>query len=182
MYAYVGGNPVNLIDKWGLWGEDAHSGIENTNGYETYTWAQRAGFTGSGAAIIARANDWMDGGWNSWMPIFGDQSRHFNQFSRAGYNDSREYWAAVEFTSALREWENGNEDLALAHIGRGLHSIQDIYAHRDWDTGITGRNRHPDWYDDWDDSRNECAAQRTEQATMFYLREFIRLTYGGYTH
>jgi hypothetical protein len=155
-YAYGLNNPGHYVDRDGLWGEDVHSGVGNSQ-YGTYTWSRQLGFTDRAATKIATANDGTDGGFASWMPIFGLQSRHFNQGSCAGYSDSRAYWADGELNRAVEAYNKGRWDEALGHIGKGLHSIQDMFAHRDWDTGLLGVNRHPQWYDDWNESRNSQA-------------------------
>jgi RHS repeat-associated protein len=175
-YVYVGNNPGNLIDLLGLWGEDVHSGIGNQR-YGTFTWAQQEGFSGAQARRLALSNDAIDGGWGSWVPIFGLQSRHFNQGAYGDFQDSRLFWARYEFNRAIEAHEKGECDIALSHIGRGLHSLQDIYAHRDWDTGFLGWYTHPGWYDDWDDPRNAQAREMTQRVTENYLREFMRRTY-----
>ena len=73
-------------------------------------------------------------------------------------------------------------DQALMRLGKGLHSLQDIYAHRDWDTGPIGIEPHPGWYDYWNDPRNKCANELTEAATKAYLNEFVRRTFEGRSH
>jgi len=59
--------------------------------------------------------------------------------------------------------KGGNCKAAIGHLGKGLHSIQDKYA-------------HPAWYDDWNDPRNRNASQLTEIKTKKYLMRFIQLT------
>jgi hypothetical protein len=49
-----------------------------------------------------------------------------------------------------------------------------MFAHRDWDTGLLGVNRHPQWYDDWNDSRNSQARAFTEAGTKDYLNQFSK--------
>jgi len=169
--AYVGGNPLNRIDPSGLWGEDIHSGIGNSQ-YGTYAWARQAGFTDYAAQMIAYANNAVDEvAWAGWYPGFGDQSRHFNQ---SACGDSRANWSNLEFDRAIAAYNSGNFEAALGHIGKGLHSIQDYFAHGDWDTGAFGTNWHPSWYDDWNDRRNMKARERTELATKEYLRNFLK--------
>ena len=66
--------------------------------------------------------------------------------------------------------------MAIGHLGKGLHSIQDKYAHRNWDTGFFEWSVHPKWYDDWNDPRNKTASKLTEIKTKKYLMRFIQLT------
>lgn len=79
-------------------------------------------------------------------------------------------------------FKQGKEKEALGRLGKGLHSLQDIFAHRNWDTGPLGTDVHPSWYDDWFDPKNATAAELTEEATKNYIKKYMRLTYGGYTH
>ena len=168
LYSYVMSDPVNLVDPAGLWGEDVHSGMTNT-------WALAAGLTPGQAGRLARADQGTDGGFGSWMSVIGDQSRHFNE---GGSGDSRSSWAEAEFQRALGFYKAGKIDAAFGHLGRGLHSIQDTYAHRDWNTGCSGTNAHPDWYDSWNDPRNSAARTLTEQQSMEYLRRFLSAVSG----
>jgi RHS repeat-associated protein len=173
LYGYVLNDPVNAVDPRGLWDEDVHSGIGNSQ-YGTYLWARQTGFTDSAAKAIAIANDATDGGFAGWMPMLGLQSRHFNQGDYEGYTDSRGYWADVEFDRAVESYKGGNCAEALGHIGKGLNSLQDIFAHRAWDTGSFGWNAHPPRYDDWNDPTNNRAADSTQMATKIYLKEFLK--------
>jgi len=180
-YAYGLNNPYRYVDRDGMWGEDVHSGIDNYHkGYGTYYWARQVGFSDKEARIIARGNNATDAGpWSNWLPwyFFGDQSRHFNQpylFSK-DIGDTRDYWANVEFQKAIRYWKKGKFKAALAHLGKGLHSLQDKYAHGDWDTGIIQVKSHPGYYDVWNDPRNKEAAEETIKSTIDYLKKFLEL-------
>jgi hypothetical protein len=111
------------------------------------------------------------------MQMLGDQSRHFDQrnlFQKS--KDSRDVWGSVELKKAIECQKKGEYEKALMHLGKGLHSIQDQYAHRDWNTGATGVIRHPTWYDDWTNPTNKQAAESTEKATKKYLQRFKELT------
>jgi RHS repeat-associated protein len=124
-YAYGLNNPYRYVDRDGMWGEDVHSGIDNyQKGYGTYYWARQAGFSDKEARIIARGNNATDAGpWSNWLPLLGDQSRHFNQpylFSK-GIGDTRDYWANVEFQRALKYAKEGNYEAALGHLGVPSH-------------------------------------------------------------
>lgn len=177
LYRYVRNNPANYRDSFGLWEDDVHSGIDNPN-YGTYTWARQLGLSDQQARWIAEGNSRTDGGYAGWMPIFGLQSRHFNQLQpfMKGYSDSRDYWADVELKRAVEYFKKGNCEAAFRHVGKGAHSIYDKFPHRDWDTGLLGINRHPDWYDSWSDPRNELAREQTEKAAKEYILLFLKLT------
>ncbi|MBA3030311.1 MAG: RHS repeat-associated core domain-containing protein [Desulfobacteraceae bacterium] len=178
LYSYVWNNPTNLIDKYGLWGEDVHSGNPDSD-YGTYSWAKQAGFNDRGAELIATGNQSVDWWWGS-SPLTGNQGRHFNE--SADGCDSRLYYAKRELKNAIRLFGEGKEAEALGRLGMGLHSLQDFYAHKDWDTGILRSIPHPPSYDWWNFELNAEAKRLTKEATMNYLKEFKRLTYDGYTH
>ena len=173
-YAYGLNNPYRYVDRDGNWAEDVHSGIGNFK-YGTYIWASQAGFSDKDAKTIAKGNNATDfGPGTSFMPFLtgGDQSRHFNKQYVSIGSDSRDFWAEWELQKATEFAKKGNMEAALGHLGKGLHSLQDKYAHRDWDTGFWGAEEHPGWYDDWSDNRNKAAAENTRKATLDYLRRF----------
>ncbi|MHB8894694.1 MAG: hypothetical protein ACYC99_05880 [Candidatus Geothermincolia bacterium] len=169
-YRYAINNPINYFDATGLSSSDVHSGVGQWT-YGTYFWARLSGLSPLQAEQLARADDGTDGGYTSWMPMLGDQSRHFNQ-SRSG--DSRLDWAELELKRAVALKKAGKCDAAIGHLGKGLHSVQDYDPHRDWDTGSLGWYRHPDWYDVWDDPRNEEVRKSIEERSLEYLRRYLR--------
>ncbi|GBD99841.1 tRNA nuclease WapA precursor [bacterium BMS3Abin07] len=173
MYAYSLNNPYRYLDPNGAWAADVHSGIGNRKGYGTYTWAKQVGFSESEAKSIAIGNNATDiGPGTTWLPFGagGDQSRHFDNLKIIG--DSRDSWAEWELQKAVAFAKKGNMKAALGHLGKGLHSLQDKYAHRGWDTGLLELIKHPEWYDDWHDPRNVEAARQTEIKSKEYLERF----------
>jgi hypothetical protein len=148
-----------------------HFSLFYKKGYGTYYWARQVGFSDKEARIIAKSNNNVDKllGLN-WMPLVGDQSRHFDTVE--GPIDSRDVWANKELIKAIKYWKEGKHKSALIHIGRGLHSLQDKYVHRDWDTGALGIKAHPSWYDKWNYSINNIASEKTRQESLKYLRLF----------
>ncbi|UCD36021.1 MAG: hypothetical protein JSU90_04090 [Nitrospiraceae bacterium] len=178
LYGFVGNNAVNVIDPWGLWGKDVHSGIGNED-YGTYLWARDVGMPEAAARMVAHANNAIDSSpWTSWLPFWGDQTRHFNDqyLAPPGIGDTRSNWAEIELARAVKYAKEGDCRAAWGHLGKGLHSIQDKYAHRDWNTGFYGAAAHPLWYDDWYDPRNMTAARLTEVDTKKYINKFLLLT------
>lgn len=167
-YAYGLNNPYRYVDPDGLWGEEVHLN-------RTETWAIAAGVPPSDAKTIAYGNNSTDGGLFGTMgvgfsPIAGDQSRHFNTHNSGC--DSREIWANRQFDLAVSLYKDGRTVLAISVLGRGLHSLQDKFAHRDWDTGSLGFSPHPAWYDNVTDPRNAQALNSTENATKDYIINF----------
>jgi RHS repeat-associated protein len=163
LFNYVGANVINRTDLFGLWGDDVHSGI-NSKGYGTYNWATSVGFSNSEAYVLAVANANTDNNAN-WAPIAGVPGRHFNTAS--GKNDSRDIFAFIELNSAIDKYKKGDKSGAMETLGRGLHSIQDKYAHMGWIPIIV----HPPWYDDV--LLRPYTLENTRKATECYLNKFI---------
>jgi len=85
-------------------------------------------------------------------------------------------WSEIEMKRAIEFYKKGDCEAALGHLGKGLHSIQDMFAHRDWDPGFFGMDPHPPWYDVWDDPRNASFREQVERATNDYLMLYRKLT------
>ena len=166
LYGYVLNAPENVVDVNGLWGEDVHSGLNNAS-YGTYIWALQMGLTANQAKLVAFANTATDNFW-SWAPIIGVPGRHFD--TAHGSFDSRDVHANYDMAEAIKLYNSGNPCGAYNILGRGLHSVQDKYAHMGWVPLLP----HPDWYDDAGIRRGSLSA--TEMATKSYLRQFIQGT------
>jgi RHS repeat-associated protein len=179
LFVYVWNKPIRGYDPWGLFGEDVHSGVGNSK-YGTYLWAIQVGFSDAQAKKISIGNDGTDGGFAAWYPWWwatGDQSRHFNQNSFfENKMDSRIKWAEIELQRAIDYYTKGDCNAALGHLGKGLHSLQDLFAHRDWDTGWHGADPHPAWYDDWNDPRNALVRQQAEIHSKSYVIIYLLRT------
>jgi RHS repeat-associated protein len=176
LYAYVSNNPLTSSDPLGLFGEDVHRGWPGQN-YGTYTWAIEIGMSGPVARRIGAANIGTDSGltgpWPTSLLDFG-RARHFD--IPLGGPDSRDAWAWREMNNALSLWPT---DRAAAYdaLGRGLHSIQDYYAHGDWDNASNFWRQfvwHPTEWDNWD-NRPETHGP-VERATKAYLEYFLNKT------
>jgi RHS repeat-associated protein len=148
-FAYVNGDPVSLIDPFGLFGTAVHSGCvfgkrtqkyypmkdnnEKDQTYGTFTWALQKGFSNNDAGVIATSDNLVDKDYHAdiWSPI--DRSRHRNEFiSRLGLavgESSQQWWADYELDNAIDLEKAGDHKGALQALGRALHSIQDLVAH-----------------------------------------------------
>jgi len=126
----------------GGWGEDIHDGTKRMDPLivGTYTWVKRVWEIPEYnedcmAEHIARTCNKVD----SWRHVvFGEptdplfcQGRHFN-VNEAGQTDSRIQFAFMHFHQACTIMKNSGSEARLAfceELGKGLHSIQDIFAH-----------------------------------------------------
>jgi len=166
LYGYIGNNPVNWLDPWGLWGIDVHSGIGNPN-FGTYIWAKQVGFSDEHARIIVIGNNATDD-YAGWAIALGVPGRHFD--TSIGPVDSRDIFAKFDLQLAFMLYNQGNICGALTTLGRGLHSIQDKVAHGSWPFIIP----HPSWFDD--PFQRPAALRETEILTKEYLKNFYRRT------
>ncbi|HHV55885.1 MAG TPA: hypothetical protein GXX55_10625 [Firmicutes bacterium] len=122
-YAYPRWNPLVTSDPTGEWGKDDHSGL-------TAALAQKAGFAERAASILGTAAACPDelASGISPVPVIGDPSWHFNT-SRPGLPDSRLQHFLESKDQALDLAAQGKWDEALFAFGKGLHALQDYYAH-----------------------------------------------------
>ena len=167
LYGYVRNDPINLVDSLGLWGEDVHSGIGNPK-YGTHTWALQIGIGMTSSKLIALGNQETDN-YANWAPVAGVPGRHFD--TAYGGVDSRMKFSEMDLQLAVKLYKGGEECRAYRTLGRGLHSVQDRFAHMSWVPIVP----HPSWYDDV--SKRDEAIKMTEIATKDYLRRFIQNIY-----
>ena len=186
-YAYVKGNPVLYSDPLGYWSDAVHYD-------DTKSWAENffnGVFSEEDAEIIASADNGVDSIFSLTNPIWGDQSWHFDR--DWGTADSRKTHSEDEMKKAKDSLKNGDREESLEHLGKGLHALQDIYAHMDY--GLDQSPRiivpHPSKYDDlsWDyddkqgwhqhltkkgyaDKESNSRYIKTDNATFDYLLEF----------
>ena len=84
-----------------------------------------------------------------------DHSKEMDEYSidqHEYYSPSRpntmKEWFVYEFRAAVHDHLKGNTINSLRHLGLGLHSAQDVSAHREHDPGPYSTGLHPDYYDD----------------------------------
>lgn len=145
-----------LVNARGLggWGDAQHDGSNNgaqQDGEGTYTWARSAGFSHNDAYTIAQANKGVDGIWGGLQgetapaPISTSadftavpQGWHFNVFARTpkyqqssngSCRDSRINYALDCLLGAITLAEQEQRLNSLQCLGRGLHPLQDTFAH-----------------------------------------------------
>jgi len=173
----VGNDPVNNVDLWGLWGSDVHFD-------DTLKWANEIFNDENKAQIIAKADNDVDSGFTN--PVFGDQSWHFNtnNFSFTYYlfnesssgtsEDSRVEHSNKQMEIAALLYNIGLEDESFRELGKGLHALQDLYAHDDKYVGymfIVERWAHLGG--DADNKKiNSTGYDKTILATNNYLEQY----------
>ncbi len=151
-YRYVRNNPPRLVDPFGLWGQDIHQ-LATTN-WATIYFAQTA------AVWVGNGDEAVDHGPTN--PVTGDWSYHFDiptppiNVLRPFYaGDSRGRRFGEYRAESLQAVNRSNCPRAFEMLGRALHSLQDYYAHGNWEPSRTGlwwartHGVHPGWYDDF---------------------------------
>ena len=133
LYQYVRSQPVTRTDPSGLWGGDVHNkGCKLGN---TVDWATGVGYPQAAANAVGVADEAVDG-WGGYLPIWGDQSYHFNRNFGVGA-DSRLQRFAEHLIKAKDacNWvrlHNDDPDEAAKQLGTALHPLQDWVAHGDY--------------------------------------------------
>jgi RHS repeat-associated protein len=174
LYAYALNNAVRYVDTLGLFEIDVHEGGPSQT-YGTYTWARELGFSDRAAKVLGRANISVDTylpgslGAMPWSDKAFGRGRHFD--IPLGGEDSREAWAWGEMRYALHLWNNHECKAALEALGRGLHSIQDAFAHGSFDNDHMPWVYHGSAMDNWA-GRPELHGP-VERATKGYLQYFV---------
>ncbi len=130
LYEYVSSSPRVLSDPTGRWGFDVHA-------EKTLYWAVAEGMKRRAALRVGLDNHGTDSLIGTgFLPIVGEQSRHFNRNS--GGQDSRLRWAREEMKNAKGWCDNTGHWsplVAARDLGRGLHSLQDWWAHGEYSSG-----------------------------------------------
>ena len=151
LYAYVGNNPLNWIDPYGLWKGAGHEHL-------TRRAMGGKGFTRAQIDRAVRANRLVD------YKHFFNKAAHY----MPGTEAQAERIKADNLNRAVDHVARGEWDEAMDHLGEGMHTVQDRFAHdaqnADWKEHITGDpdnpNEHPGEYED------------AEEATKNYTDDF----------
>jgi RHS repeat-associated protein len=128
LYGFVGNNPNNRIDAFGLWGEDIHH-------VATARWARQSDFIDVSAEDIGMKDDAVDGlrsGTGPWTYI-GDQSYHFNRNYGGGRDSTLDHYKNhLKKTKEACSAANDDPSTAVNELGRAFHPLQDWVAHCDY--------------------------------------------------
>lgn len=152
LYSYVANRSIGRVDYLGLWGRDIHE-------LATVRWAKALGYPNHAAKAIGAANEAVDHGRKNWMPIWGDQSYHFDRNRGVGKDTRIEHYEN-HFKLAKEACTTPKDDplTAARQLGTALHPYQDWVAHGDygftdegaiWPDGI--HNKHSPQAATWGD-------------------------------
>ena len=145
-------SPLNVTDKLGLWNQKVHYA-------KTRDWSG-AEFVDMYATEIAAADNGVDNNATGPMP-WQQQDRHL--LYTINGQDSRVWWYNKEYQEAqlyLQQADRTYSEILCVNaadaFGRGLHSRQDVSAHRSWPSGGNWSwfIAHPAWWDDWNGETN----------------------------
>jgi RHS repeat-associated protein len=159
-YQYCGSDPVNWVDFTGLWGKEIHYGSKEYGGTLQWAQDVGFTEKEATIIAKADQNVDSPSSGKCPLPVIGDQRYHFNtnrDVESGSIGDSRKVVAeehlqkAIDLqneANALRDSKKGSvlniigdavkenkagklENNALQELGTGLHSIQDMSAHKD---------------------------------------------------
>ena len=137
-YGFVDNDSVNGFDALGLWNELVHKKW-------TILWARGEGYSSVSSERIGNECNDVDKGTTSPLPIFGDQSYHFNT-SAGGVDDSRLIHEREHLQKAKdacdKNKNTDNPEKAVRNLGLALHPRQDWYAHGDYPGGFRIHNKN----------------------------------------
>lgn len=126
IYEFVNNAPLSRFDMLGLWGPNVHH-------IATRDWAQGLGYPSDAAEAIGLADEAVDHGSTSFLPIRGDQRYHFDRNQGVGI-DSRmqRYQMHLEAAQAACTATIDDPTMAAAQLGTALHPYQDWVAHGEY--------------------------------------------------
>ena len=193
LYAYANNNPMKYVDPNGLWAYGVH--YKMTKDWATdYFKGTDAGRAEKIADANSKVDDFMGG--KNMLPLFGEQSWHFNTNSSG---DARidHMNACLDMAVALQHEANilnrsgftseANEytKQADAVFGEGMHALQDIFAHSDKyvhsTLGIKWHSLIPNPNDKWQLDADNVEVDpnrilRTEKASRLLFEEYLKRT------
>lgn len=148
-YGYCQSDPIDRQDRWGLWDSAVHFD-------DVLVWAQQCGFTPEEALVIAQADinvDYTDKNGtvtdNKYIGAIDNPQFHFNMnyyndpSSSQTERDSRFQLYTYYFQQAVQLLQAGLRQDALTAFGKGLHALQDMWAHLDEYVDYYSNYGHP---------------------------------------
>ncbi|MCL2526602.1 MAG: RHS repeat-associated core domain-containing protein, partial [Coriobacteriia bacterium] len=135
LYGYCEGDPINGVDPTGRWTSAIHLS-------KTYEWCRQKdiGLNSRDADALANSDVQVDSN-SATQPVSLRDSNlrwHFNRSKNWGHTDSRLDLFRSQRVEALRLSRNRKGAYrkdSMGAFGKGLHPLQDTFAHVDWAVG-----------------------------------------------
>jgi len=128
LYQAFSNNPITILDTLGLWGFDVHY-------TKTKILAKRL-YSKKAAEAIAMADEGVDHGSTSFMPVFGDQRYHFDMNKGRGLDTRLERYehhlVAAKWACNWKIFKHDDPEKAAKEMGTALHPLQDWVAHGEY--------------------------------------------------
>ena len=156
LFVYVGNRPLRHTDARGLWWASGHTTLtRNAMGFFNNA------FSREDVDRVVRENVSVDPN----RPL--DNPAH----SMPGTRDTAEWLISASLESAITLERAGLHDYALDALGRGLHTLQDRYAHDEQNAGWV---RHGIGVGECDDpDRHPWEFSQAQDASRRYIDRFL---------
>ena len=150
VYGFVGDDPANRVDMFGLWGADVHNDL-------TRRWAIQSQFNALAAVAVGYADEAVDNAAATSPKNPEGQRYHFNHGNASP--DTRLALSDAHFIAAKNACsaKMGADDpeTAVKELGLSLHPLQDWVAHGDYGK-ISGLPFHTAWLHNADSPQRSC--------------------------
>jgi RHS repeat-associated protein len=168
-YTYVRNNPINATDPDGAFTKAMHACI-------TATALKAAGINNSAIAMAVKANLHQDHWSGGRLHYVAHATGFFGSHDQI--RGKAQKYADKELRKAVKAANKGNMDSAMKHLGKGLHTIQDLVAHKDFPNLVENLGKLTEHANN-DDMPPQAELDAAYDATKDYLNQFLNNTGGS---